>query len=92
MEMNIEIFASVQIKIDNFLGTRIVRKVRFPEGTTVKRSDVKDELLVEGNDLEDVSQAAANIHQVCLVRNKDIRKFLDGIYVSAKGHLEDIED
>ncbi len=28
--------------------------------------------------------AAANVHQSVLVKNKDIRKFLDGIYVSEK--------
>jgi large subunit ribosomal protein L9e len=27
---------------------------------------------------------AANVHQSVLVKNKDIRKFLDGIYVSEK--------
>jgi large subunit ribosomal protein L9e len=30
---------------------------------------------------------AASIHGSCRVRNKDIRKFLDGIYVSEKGKL-----
>ena len=29
--------------------------------------------------------AAALIHQSCLVKRKDIRKFLDGVYVSEKG-------
>lgn len=31
---------------------------------------------------------AANIHQSTLVRDKDIRKFLDGIYVSEGGVIE----
>ena len=31
--------------------------------------------------------AAALIHQSVLVRGKDIRKFLDGIYVSEKGPI-----
>jgi large subunit ribosomal protein L9e len=30
---------------------------------------------------------AASIQGSCLVRNKDIRKFLDGIYVSGKGTI-----
>jgi large subunit ribosomal protein L9e len=30
---------------------------------------------------------AASIHQSTLVKNKDIRKFLDGIYVSEKGAM-----
>jgi large subunit ribosomal protein L9e len=31
--------------------------------------------------------AAALIHQSCAIRHKDIRKFLDGIYVSEKGPI-----
>lgn len=31
------------------------------------------------------SLLAASIQGICRVRNKDIRKFLDGIYVSEKG-------
>ena len=34
----------------------------------------KDELQVSGNSLESVSQSAADIQQICRVRNKDIRK------------------
>jgi large subunit ribosomal protein L9e len=34
----------------------------------------KDELQLSGNSLENVSQSAADIQQICRVRNKDIRK------------------
>ena len=34
----------------------------------------KDELQLWGNSLENVSQSAADIQQICRVRNKDIRK------------------
>lgn len=34
----------------------------------------KDELVLTGNSLEAVSQSAADIQQICRVRNKDIRK------------------
>lgn len=34
----------------------------------------KDELVLLGNSLENVSQSAADIQQICKVRNKDIRK------------------
>ena len=55
------------------------------EGVTVIKSDAqKDEIILEGNDIEAVSTSAAQIYQSVLVRNKDIRKFLDGIYVSEK--------
>jgi large subunit ribosomal protein L9e len=34
-----------------------------------------------------VSQSAALLHGQCLVKDKDIRKFLDGIYCAAKGSI-----
>ena len=81
------------IEIRNFVGQKIVSVVKFPEGVTVRRStDPKDELVFEGNDVQAVSQVAAQVHQAALVRNKDIRKFLDGIYVSEKGFIEEEDD
>lgn len=53
---------------------------------------MKDELILEGNDIEAVSGSAASIHQSCKVRNKDIRKFLDGIYVSEKTNIHKDEE
>lgn len=74
------------VEIRNFLGEKRVRKVPITEGVEMAASaNTKDELTVTGNSLEDVSQNCAAINQACLVRNKDIRKFLDGIYVSEKG-------
>eukprot|EP01061_Rhynchopus_euleeides_P012839 TRINITY_DN225_c0_g4_i1.p1 TRINITY_DN225_c0_g4~~TRINITY_DN225_c0_g4_i1.p1 ORF type:complete len:187 (+),score=85.04 TRINITY_DN225_c0_g4_i1:68-628(+) len=76
-----------QIQIRNFLGEKYVRRVTMPEGVTATRTEVtvmKDELVIEGNCINAVSQTAAQVHGVCLVKRKDIRKFLDGIYVSEK--------
>jgi large subunit ribosomal protein L9e len=74
----------------NFLGEKIVRPVTLRNGVTVEASKgVKDQIEVWGNSLEDVSQSAADIQQICRVRNKDIRKFLDGIYVSERGNIVD---
>eukprot|EP00249_Psilotum_nudum_P030380 c42957_g1_i1 orf=294-866(+) len=76
------------IEIRNFLGEKRVRKVDMLQGVTVTRSEkVKDELIVEGNDIELVSRSCALINQKCHVKKKDIRKFLDGIYVSEKGTI-----
>jgi large subunit ribosomal protein L9e len=76
------------IEIRNFLGEKRVRKVDMLGGVTVTRSEkVKDELILEGNDIELVSRSAALINQKCHVKKKDIRKFLDGIYVSDKGTI-----
>jgi len=59
----------------NFLGEKIVRKVTMQHGVDVEISKTqKDELQLTGNSLENVSQSAADIQQICRVRNKDIRK------------------
>jgi hypothetical protein len=61
----------------NFLGEKIVRRVAMHAGVDVEQSkNVKDELQLTGNDLENVSQSAADIQQICRVRNKDIRKVI----------------
>ncbi|CCD26509.1 60S ribosomal protein uL6 NDAI_0H03360 [Naumovozyma dairenensis CBS 421] len=79
------------IEIRNFLGDKKVRTVPVREGVDIEYStNVKDEIVLSGNSVENVSQNAADIQQICRVRNKDIRKFLDGIYVSHKGCI--VED
>merc|ERR1712217_704264 len=70
------------IEIRNFLGEKIVRTVNMLPGA-------KDELVVSGPDIDLTSRSAALIRQSCLVKDKDIRKFLDGIYVSSHGVIED---
>ena len=76
------------IEIRNFLGEKKVRKVDMLDGVTIVRSEkVKDEITLEGNDIELVSRSCALINQKCHVKKKDIRKFLDGIYVSEKGKI-----
>merc|ERR1712074_170261 len=73
------------IQVRNFLGEKYVRNVRMHDGVTVENSKAqKDELIVSGNSVEAVSQSAALIQQSTTVKNKDIRKFLDGLYVSEK--------
>ncbi|CCC04907.1 hypothetical protein SMACR_04274 [Sordaria macrospora] len=80
-----------EVEIRNFIGEKIVRRVVMQPGVDVEISkSQKDELVLSGNSLEGVSQSAADIQQICRVRNKDIRKFLDGIYVSEKGNI--VED
>ncbi|BCS25621.1 60S ribosomal protein uL6 [Aspergillus puulaauensis] len=76
------------VEIRNFLGEKYVRRVVCQPGVDIQTSpNVKDELQLSGNSLEAVSQSAADIQQICRVRNKDIRKFLDGLYVSEKGNI-----
>merc|ERR1712223_544340 len=76
------------IEVRNFLGEKYIRRVRMHDGVTVENSKAqKDELIVQGNSIEAVSQSAALIQQSTTVKNKDIRKFLDGLYVSERGNI-----
>ena len=90
--------------LTKFLGENIIRRVDALEGVTIQNDQEKkkDEITVEGIDLENTSKTCkkttrqtrlsnwgwsglgeigALIHQSCKVRHKDIRKFLDGVYV-----------
>merc|ERR1712232_1094318 len=76
------------VEIRNFLGEKRVRKVKLLDGVKYVRSaDVKDQIELSGNDIANVSLTAAQIQQSTNVRHKDLRKFLDGIYVSEKGPI-----
>ncbi|QLG72460.1 hypothetical protein HG535_0D01680 [Zygotorulaspora mrakii] len=80
------------VEIRNYLGDKKVRLVPVREGVDIEFSaNQKDEIVLSGNSVEDVSQNAADIQQICRARNKDIRKFLDGIYVSEKGVIAEEE-
>lgn len=71
-----------EVHIENFVGERKARvaEILGDVKVTVKQDDVT----VEGIDINDVSQTAGNIQQRAKVRRKDLRKFLDGIYVYSK--------
>lgn len=46
------------IEIRNFLGEKFIRKVKMMKGVTVINSQAqKDELVLQGNDIESVSQS-----------------------------------
>ena len=70
------------IIIENFTGERQSRKSKIIGDTKVKVQG--EDIIVEGINLENVSQTAANIEQATKVKNKDPRVFLDGIYVFEK--------
>ena len=67
------------LSIENFIGERNPRKAKIMGDTTVIIKG--DDIIVQGINLEDVSQTAANIQNSTKIRNKDPRVFLDGIYV-----------
>jgi large subunit ribosomal protein L6 len=67
------------VLIENFTGERRARKVKVLGDVQVKVQS--EDIIVQGLNLEDVSQTAANIEQATKVKKKDPRVFLDGIYV-----------
>jgi len=67
------------VLIENFTGERKARRAKILGDVKVKVET--EDIVVQGLNLEDVSQTAANIEQVTRVRRKDPRVFLDGLYV-----------
>lgn len=80
------------LQIRNYLGEKRVRKIAMLPGCKVALTDQKDEIAVTGNSLEAVSQSAASIQQSTAVKDKDARKFLDGIYVSERTNVVKVEN
>ena len=73
----------------NFLGEKQDKTVHMKDGVTIRNCDeVKDQILIEGIDVDNVALSCALINQCVKTGKKDIRKFLDGIYVSDKGFQE----
>jgi large subunit ribosomal protein L6 len=79
--MNIQVKGN-RVSINNFVGERQARYAAILPG--VKVSVEGDDIVVTGNDIEMVGQTAANIQEATKIRNKDLRKFLDGLYVYKK--------
>ena len=76
------------VEIRNYLGEKLVRRVKLVDGVDyVRTADVKDQIELSGNDINAVSLTAANLQQTTKDVAHDIRKFLDGLYVSEKGHV-----
>eukprot|EP00915_Cephaloidophora_sp_WS-2016_P010071 GHVH01014605.1.p1 GENE.GHVH01014605.1~~GHVH01014605.1.p1 ORF type:complete len:189 (+),score=28.34 GHVH01014605.1:40-606(+) len=77
------------LEVRNFMGQKRTRILKMREGCVVEKSkDIKDELIFTGPDVEAVAGSCASVNRSCKVKKKDIRKFLDGVYVSFKGTLE----
>jgi large subunit ribosomal protein L6 len=67
------------VLIENFTGERRARRAKILGDVKVKVE--AEDVIVQGLNLEDVSQTSANIEQVTKVKRKDPRIFLDGLYV-----------
>ena len=71
------------VTIDNFLGEKATRTAAIAEGVDVKVKG--DTVTVEGNNVENVGQTAANMERATVVKGRDTRVFQDGIYLISKG-------
>lgn len=71
-----------EVVIRNFLGERTPRVAKIIPG--VKVEVTKEDIVVSGVDVEAVGQTAANIERAMKIRGKDLRVFLDGIYIYEK--------
>lgn len=67
-----------RVAIENFTGERSSRIAKIMGATKVIPKG--DDVTVQGINIEDVSQTAANIERATKVKRKDPRVFLDGIY------------
>lgn len=70
------------VAIENFTGERSSRIAKIMGDTQVIAKG--EDIIVQGIDIEKVSQTAANIEKATKVKKKDPRVFLDGIYVYEK--------
>jgi large subunit ribosomal protein L6 len=68
--------------IENFTGEKSPRTVKLVGDVSVKVA--QDDIIVQGTNLNDVSQTAANIEHGTKIKDKDQRVFLDGIYIFEK--------
>ncbi|MBS7624211.1 50S ribosomal protein L6 [Candidatus Bathyarchaeota archaeon] len=71
-----------KVLIENFMGERAPRIAKIVGNTKIIVKG--DDVIVQGINLEEVSQTAANIEQATRIKERDPRRFLDGIYVYEK--------
>jgi len=68
-----------RVVIENFMGEKSKRVAKIVGNVKVQVKG--DDVIVEGIDIEQVAQTAANIEQATKIRGYDPRIFMDGIYI-----------
>lgn len=78
------------VEIKNFIGCKENILVPILPGVTAIKHEKNEEgeIWFEGNDKQNVSQNCSLVNQACNVGDKDKRKFLDGVYVSERGLIQ----
>ncbi len=71
-----------EVVIRNFLGEKIPRKCKIPEGVSVKIEGSM--ITVESTDIEKAGKAASLIEQSTRITRRDRRVFQDGCYITEK--------
>ena len=71
-----------KLVVNNFLGEKKPRSATIVGSTKVKTTG--DELTINGPNIEEVGQTAANIEQLTRIKRFDPRVFQDGIYLTEK--------
>ncbi len=81
--MNIKVKGNL-VEVSNYLGEKNPRLSKIVGKETKVEIKGKD-ITVTGNNVEDVSQTAANMEKATRDTKKDQRVFQDGIYITSKG-------
>ena len=74
------------VNIIKYLGQRDVKVIPLPDG--IKCSKNPSELWFDGIDCDALGCTCSKVFQSCYPKNKDIRKFLDGVFISERGLLD----
>jgi len=70
------------IFVENFFGERSPRVIKIIGDCKVSMQG--EDLVIQGPNLDDVAQTAANVELGTKVKEKDQRVFLDGLYIYSK--------
>lgn len=79
--MNIAVSGN-ELVIKNFLGESMPRRVAIPAGAQVKVEG--KEIIVSSPDKEVAGQTAAKFETICRETKKDVRIFMDGLWITEK--------